>query len=134
MANTQRSLIVILAVSLVVSSGCTEKTGDAASSMTSEQNRKEAVIKGNYQEVELTINASGYSPNVIIAKRNIPLKIYIYSEDESGHSNKIVFPDFGIEKTVFPGSRGLIEILPSQEGTYKFRCPMDMVSGELIIK
>ncbi|MCZ7398650.1 MAG: cupredoxin domain-containing protein [Candidatus Methanoperedens sp.] len=154
MTNTQRLLILILAVVMVVSSGCTEKTADAASGMKSQHNNteknmepggmptiekqeskesKEAVIKGDFQEIDLKINASGYSPNVIIAKKDIPLRINIYAQDES-HANTIVFPDFGIEKKIFPGSLGIIEILPTQEGTFKFRCPMDMVRGELIIK
>lgn len=163
MTTTERLLIVILAAALVVISGCTEKTGDVPSGMKSQHNnseknmehnteknmepggmpttekqesqdRKETVIKGNFQEVDLKINASGYSPNVIIAKKNIPLRINIYAQDDAGQASTIVFPDLGIEKTFFPGSLGLIEILPANEGTFKFRCPMDMHRGELIIK
>lgn len=154
MTNTQRLLIVILAAALVVLSGCTEKTGDVPSGTKSQQNNieknmdptgmptiekqvskeiKETVIMGDFQEVDLKVNASGYSPNVIIAQKNIPLRINVYMEDKS-HASTIVFPDFGIEKKIFPGSLSLIQISPTQEGTFKIRCPMDMVRGELIVK
>ncbi len=95
---------------------------------------KEAFIVNDFQEVDMTINASGYSPNVIVAKKGIPLKIKIHSEENAGCVSTVVFPEFGIEKTVSAGSSGVIEILPAQEGTFNFRCPMDMVRGELIVK
>lgn len=154
MTKTQTLLIVILMAALVVLSGCTEKTGDVPSGTKPQQNNmeknmepggipttekqvsketKETVIKRDFQEVDLKVNASGYSPNVIIAQKNIPLRINVYMEDES-HASTIVFPDFGINQKFFPGSLGLIRISPTQEGTFKFRCPMDMVRGELIIK
>ncbi len=156
LTNTQKLLIVIFAVVLVISSGCMKKTGNDASGMKSQQNTtekdmeprgmpttenlgsqdwKEAVIKGDYQEVDLKIYASGNSPRVIIAKKNILLRINIYYD--VSHAMQIIFPDFGIEKRLLPGSLDLIEILPAQEGTFKFGCPMDdmdMCSGELIVK
>lgn len=94
---------------------------------------KEVSIINDFQEVDITINVSGYSPNVIMAKKGIPLKINIHSEEDAGCSRTVVFPDFGIEKTVSAGRSGSVEILPDQEGTFKFRCPMDMVRGELIV-
>lgn len=156
MTNTQRLLIVISAVALVVSSGCMEKPGNADSGMKSQQNNteknmepggmstkdpqeskesKEAIIQGDYQEIDLKINASGNSPNVIIAKKNILLRINIYYD--VSHAMKIAFPDFGIEKRLLPGSLSSIQILPAHEGTFKFGCPMDdmvMCRGELIVK
>ncbi|PWB49695.1 MAG: hypothetical protein C3F06_14100 [Candidatus Methanoperedenaceae archaeon] len=142
-------LIIILTATLVVSSGCTEKSGILGISDTKPHNEgmepigmtkekqesreQEAIMKGDYQEVDLKINASGYTPNVIIAKKRIPLKIKINSEEDAGCASEIVFEDFNIRKVVPAGSSGSIEILPAQEGTFNFRCPMDMVRGKLII-
>lgn len=95
---------------------------------------KEAVIKENSQEINLTINASGYSPNVIIAQKDTPLIINVHSEEDAGCASKVVFPEINIEKTIPAGSTGIIEILPAQEGTFEFMCPMAMVRGELIVK
>jgi plastocyanin domain-containing protein len=142
MTKTQTLLIVIIAIVLVALSGCTEMNmeknmeqgGMPAAENPAAKETKEAVIKGDYQEIDLRINATGYSPNVIIAKKNIPLRLNIYALDDAGTGSTIIFPDFGIEKNFFPGSLGLIQISPTQEGTFKFRCPMDMHRGELIIK
>jgi hypothetical protein len=141
--TTRKLGIIILITAVIVLSGCTEKTQVDSSDMQPtihnmtdrqvyKEDVKEAVIKGDFQEVDLHVNGSGYSPNVIIAKKNITLRINVYMQDES-HASEIVFPDFGIDKEFKPGL-GLIEILPTKEGTFKFRCPMDMVRGELIIK
>lgn len=136
MKNKQILLIFILAA--VVVSGCTEKKMEMGSMPVKDNPEqkeiKEAIINGDYQEVDLKINSSTYSPNVIIAKKNIPLRINIYAQEDAGQASTILFPDFGIEKTFLPGRLGLVEILPTQEGTFKFRCPMDMHRGELIIK
>lgn len=146
MTNTQKLLIILLAVVLAASSGCTEKSGisgmkqndDGMTGMTKEKQEfrermKEAIVKGDYQEVDLKINASGYTPNVIIAKKGIPLKINIHTEEDAGCASEIVFEDFNVEQAVPAGTSGSIEILPAHEGTFNFRCPMDMVRGKLII-
>lgn len=98
------------------------------------EEKKEAVIKGDYQEIELKIGASKYSPNVIIAKKGIPLKIYLYADENAGCTREILFPDFNVDKIVPAGGKETIEINPTEEGEFKFRCSMDMIKGKLIIK
>ena len=127
--------MLILAIVLVLA-GCTQKTGENLSGqMMSKEGKdvKETVMKNNVQEVDLKINASGYFPDTIIAKEGIPLKINIHSDNDAGCATDIVFPDFNIEKIIPAGSSDLIEIPPSQEGTFNFRCSMDMFRGKLII-
>ena len=141
-------VMTILAVVLVLS-GFMQKTGEDFSgqvmqalnreninSMAQEmmsKEVKETVINNKVQEVDLKINASGYFPDTIIAKKGIPLKINVHSDNDAGCATDIVFPDFNIEKIIPAGSSDLIEILLSQEGTFNFRCSMDMFRGKLII-
>lgn len=96
--------------------------------------KEEAVLINSIQEINLTINASGYYPDVIIAGKGILLKLNIHSEENAGCASTIVFPDFGINKTVPAGKTDSIEINTSQEGTFGFRCSMDMAKGELVVK
>lgn len=144
---TKAHWLMIALCMLVILSGCVGNTGENFSGQKTEAHNREqsteptagvmtreAVIKGSYQEVDLKINVSGYYPDVIIAKRGILLKINAHSEEDAGCATEIVFPDFNITKTVPAGSSGLIEILPSQEGTFNFRCSMDMFRGKLIIR
>ncbi len=94
---------------------------------------REAVMKYDYQEVGLQIKKNGYSPDVIIAKKGVPLKINITSDNDAGCAVKLVFPEFNINTTIPAGKTDVIEILPAQEGTFNYRCTMNMYRGKLII-
>lgn len=95
--------------------------------------RQEAVLKGDHQEIDLRITASRYYPNVIVAKKNIPLRINATSDLNVGCGREVVFPDFNIDRIVPEGTSITFEILPKEEGSFKFRCSMDMLRGELIV-
>ena len=149
--NEQSRLVLLGIVAFLLISGCTQKTGDNFSGeMTQRHNpdlkespmntsmngtliTKETSIKNDYQEVDLQIKADGYSPDVIIAKKGIPLKINLTSDNDAGCAIDIVFPEFNINRTVPAGSSEVIEIMPEREGTYNYRCSMDMYRGKLII-
>ncbi len=95
---------------------------------------KEAIVNGNYQEIELQITATRYSPSTIIAKKGIPLRINLNADSNAGCTREILFPDFGIDKIVPAGGKETIEINPTEKGEFKFRCSMDMAKGVLIVK
>ncbi|MBI2547920.1 cupredoxin domain-containing protein [Candidatus Woesearchaeota archaeon] len=98
------------------------------------EERQEAIIRGDYQEIDLRIGASKYSPNVIVAIKGIPLKINLYADENAGCTREIVFPDFNVDKIVPAGGKESIEIMPQEAGEFPFRCSMDMVRGKLIIQ
>lgn len=136
--KAQKTAIVMLGIAfLMVSTGCTEKIEEPGMEMQMNVNDeiiREAVMKSDYQEIDLQISATGYSPDVIIAKKGIPLKINVHSTEDAGCATEILFPDFNIDTKVPAGSSDLIEIMPAEEGTFQFRCSMDMYRGKLIIK
>lgn len=157
-------VVLLGVLSLVMLSGCTQYNGsllpgtDAKSDsmekgeqvsgmnemegmdeMAEEMNQneevvKEAVVNGEIQEVILTISATGYSPDVIIAKKGVPLKINVHADEDTGCAREILFPDFEIHEDIPPGTSNMIEILPDEEGTFGFRCAMDMYRGKLVIQ
>jgi heme/copper-type cytochrome/quinol oxidase subunit 2 len=93
-----------------------------------------AVLKEGYQEINLKIENSLYSPNVIIVKKGIPLKINVQSTETAGCGAEIVFPDFKLRKIIPAGSNGVIELMPDKVGTFKFHCSMDMAKGKIIVQ
>lgn len=103
-------------------------------SQASTDENKSAIVKGDYQEIDLKIGASRYSPNIIFAKKGIPLKINLYADENAGCAREIIFPDFNIDKIVPAGGKEIIEINPIKEGEFKFRCSMDMIRGKLIVE
>ncbi len=145
----QIPLILLGVVALVVISGCTygpagNYSGEITQRHNPETNKipmnvsatmitKEAVMKNNYQEVGLQIRADGYSPDVIIAKKGVPLKINVTSDTDAGCAVELVFPEFNITRTIPAGKTDVIEIMPSEEGTFNYRCSMDMYRGKLVI-
>jgi len=100
----------------------------------SQEVREEAVQKDGYQEVDLTIANSAYSPNVIVAKKGVTLKINVNAEETAGCASEIVIPDFKIRKIVGPGSSAVIELMPNEAGTFRFHCSMDMARGKIIVQ
>lgn len=95
--------------------------------------KQEAVVRDGYQEIDLRVTATNYSPNVIIAKKGIPLKIHATAAEDAGCGREIIFPDFNINKIIPTNETVTIEINPTQSGEFGFRCAMDMVKGKLII-
>jgi len=96
--------------------------------------KAEAVMKDGYQEVEMAIANSAYSPNVIVARQGVPLKIKVHAAESAGCASDIIFPDFNIRKIVPAGTSAVIELTPSKAGTFKFHCSMDMARGKLIVQ
>lgn len=147
----QIPLILLGVVALLAISGCTDgPAGNYSGEITQRHNpetnkmsmnissnatmiTKEAVMKNDYQEVSLRIKKDGYSPDIIIAKKGVPLKIYVTSDNDAGCAVKLVFPEFNINKAIPAGKTDVIEIMPSEEGTFIYRCTMNMYRGKLII-
>lgn len=92
-----------------------------------------AVMNGNYQEVDLRITGTRYFPNIIVAKKGILLKINARADKNAGCAQEIVFPDFNIDRIIPAGTSSLIELMPDKEGIFVFRCSMDMVHGKLLV-
>lgn len=93
----------------------------------------EAVQKDGYQEAEITITQSRYIPNVITAKKGIPLRIILTADKTAGCARDISFPDFKIQSVVPVDKPVALELTPQDEGEFPFRCSMDMARGKLIV-
>lgn len=97
------------------------------------EERQETKIVGNNQEITINIGADKYSPNVIIAKKGIPLIINLVALPDSGCGREVIFPDFETDQIVPKNGQATIKINPTTVGEFGFRCSMDMVRGKLII-
>lgn len=137
-------LLLVLSVMLPFPIGTSSSTSNpfTASAQSLEQSlevaassrQQKAVVKDDVQEVDLEVNEQGgYSPETIIAKKDVPLKIN-FSAKISTCAAEIVFPDLDIDEIAPVGSPKVIKIDSPKAGTYIYRCPMDMVRGQLIVK
>jgi len=82
------------------------------------------------QEIHVTVKG-GYSPEVIVARPDVPLRIHFRREETSACSEEIVFPDFGIRRYLPAFETTVVEIPAAKAGSYGFACGMDMLHGTL---
>lgn len=89
-------------------------------------------VKGK-QEFDILVQG-GYSPNVIRAKKNKPIKINFTRAEPGGCSRFVVFSDFKIRKELPENKMVSVEFTPTNIGEFRFTCDMGMYQGKLIVE
>ena len=82
------------------------------------------------QEVTVAV-AGGYKPDVIVARRGMPLKIVFDRRESNPCSDEVVLPEFGIRLALPAHQKTAIEITPQREGDFPFSCGMNMLHGKI---
>lgn len=85
------------------------------------------------QEIKVTVKG-GYSPDVIVVKQNIPVRLNFYRDETSSCSEQVVFGDFGIARDLPAFKTTPIEFTPDKTGEFTFACGMNMLRGKLIVE
>lgn len=91
-----------------------------------------ATFAGGGQEIQILIKG-GYRPDVVRAEPHVPLRLHFRREETSACSEEIVFPDFGVKRTLPAFETTTIELPPTAPGRYGFACGMDMMHGTLVV-
>jgi len=100
----------------------------------SRRTKVSASMKGSMlQEVRIKVKG-GYTPDVIVVKKGIPLRLNFYRDETDDCSDTIVFGDFNIRKPLPAYKTTAIEFTPEKEGEYEFTCGMGMLRGKLIVR
>ncbi len=90
--------------------------------------RRAAAVAGS--EITIVVDG-GYSPDLIVARRGVPLRLVFDRRESSPCSDEIVLPDFGIRRALPAHAKTTIEILPEREGEFPFSCGMNMLHGKI---
>ena len=85
------------------------------------------------QEIKVTVKG-GYSPDVIVVKKGVPVRLNFYRDETSSCSEQVIFSDFGIAKDLPAFKTTPIEFTPDQAGEFNFVCGMNMLRGKLIVE
>jgi plastocyanin domain-containing protein len=80
------------------------------------------------QEIEMTQEAAGYSPNKFTIKAGVPVRWVITSTDVNTCAASLVSQQIGVRTTLKLG-KNVIEFTPKQAGTIRFMCSMGMFTG-----
>jgi len=92
-----------------------------------------AQVVNGAQEVRLYVQGANYYPNPIRVKKGVPVRLVADIANMPGCSKSLVFPEFGIRKTVSAGDN-VIEFTPQKSGTFAFSCSMNMYRGTMVVE
>ena len=91
------------------------------------------VGKEGVQELKITVKG-GYSPDVIVVRENVPVRLNFYRDETASCSERVIFSDFGISRELPPFKTTAIEFTPDRAGEFTFTCGMNMLRGKLIVE
>jgi P-type Cu+ transporter len=94
---------------------------------------RRAELRGGFQEVEITVKG-GYSPNLIRVREGVPLRLVFDRQENSDCSSRVVFPDFGVSRSLAAFGRTTVELMPARAGEFGFACGMNMLHGTLFVE
>lgn len=90
------------------------------------------VVKNGVQEINMTVNARGYSPNTFTIKSGVPVRWRVYGENVYGCQSFLQAPKIGIQQILKQGEN-IIEFTPKEKGEIAFTCSMGMYQGNFIV-
>ena len=87
-------------------------------------------LEDNVQIVEFNLSYNHYQD--ILLEKDIPVKIIIHADKKylTSCNNKIMMPDFNIEKNLVEGDN-IIEFTPNKTGLFTYTCWMNMIKNNI---
>ena len=90
----------------------------------------EAKMVDGIQEVTLSWGKLNYNPQVIIVKKDVPVRITADVNRLQGCFRSLLIQEFKVRKS-FPERDNTIEFIPNKAGDFPFSCAMGMGTGTL---
>jgi len=85
------------------------------------------------QEIKITVKG-GYSPDVIVVKEGVPVRLDFYRDETASCSEQVIFGDFRIARDLPAFKTTPVEFTPDKTGEFTFTCGMNMMRGKLIVE
>lgn len=92
-----------------------------------------SVTDTGVQEIKITVKG-GYSPDVIVVKRGVPVKLEFFRDETASCSDQVILGDFGIARDLPAYKTTAIEFTPDKAGEFSFTCGMNMLHGKLVVE
>ncbi|MGH2726244.1 MAG: heavy metal translocating P-type ATPase, partial [Actinomycetota bacterium] len=70
----------------------------------------------------------------IRVRQGVPLRLVFDRQENSDCSSRVVFPDFGVSKSLRAFGKTTVELLPDRSGEFGFACGMNMLHGTLVVE
>ena len=88
---------------------------------------------GAVQEVHVTVKG-GYTPDTIVVQAGKPVRLQFYRDETADCSERVVFPEFGVDVALPAFQTTAVEFTPEDAGEFPFRCGMNMLKGLLVVE
>jgi len=82
------------------------------------------------QEVTIVVDG-GYTPDVVVARKDVPLKLIFDRREDSPCSDEVVLPEFEVRRQLPAFAKTEIDVLPQRIGEFPFSCGMNMLHGKI---
>jgi plastocyanin domain-containing protein len=88
---------------------------------------------GGVQEIDIRVKG-GYSPDVIVVREGLPVRLNFYRDENSSCSEQVVLGDFHIARRLAAFGKTAVEFTPDRAGEFAFTCGMNMLHGKLVVE
>ena len=122
-------LVIILGVIMGSRGLALTGVGIPSASSSSESDMGKAIFKDGIQEITMTVDGSGFTPNQFYVKKDVPIRWVIKGDSINPCNNTIVIPALNIENTIKSGEN-IIEFMPGDKDI-NFSCWMGMIKGSI---
>jgi Cu+-exporting ATPase len=75
----------------------------------------------------------GYAPDRIEVRQGVPVRLNFDRQETGDCTSRVVFADFGINRTLPAFATTTIDLVPDRAGEFGFACGMNMVHGTLVV-
>lgn len=141
-AKLERGLLVVTAV-LVLALGVISFDSGlnllgapvSISRLISQQTAEQASLDGNGEAVvRINVENSQYSPNVVLAKAGVPIRLELVTNDIHSCTRAFTIPALDVAEILPATGVKVVNIPPQSTGTVTFSCSMGMYSGKIVFQ
>ena len=133
------SAVVVMVLGIIMLSrgmtlsGVGFNLNSVSAAVTSGSGQDVVNIIGNVQQINMTVDASGWTPDTFVLKKDVPVQWNIDVKQLTSCNSEIIVPAYNLDIKLKPGLN-VVNFTPTQEGTVSWSCWMGMIPGTFIVK
>jgi Cu+-exporting ATPase len=82
------------------------------------------------QEATIVVSG-GYNPDIVVAKKDVPLTLVFDRREDDPCSDEVVLPEFEVRRSLPAFAKTEIQVVPRRTGEFPFSCGMNMLHGKI---
>ncbi len=94
---------------------------------------RRAEMRGGVQEIDITVKG-GYTPDLIRVRAGVRVRLVFDRQENSDCTSRVVFPDFGVSRSLAAFGKTAVEFVPTEAGEFGFACGMNMIHGMVLVE